>query len=103
LTDLKYEPFRKLIFSYNADGLDLMSKDKNKALEIIAYIISEMADFKRNKLSSSSALIQLFFQSKNRELADLFRGYIKDKQIYSDLIYLDPTNTSIYLDAKENK
>lgn len=101
LTDLRYEPLRKLIFSYYVDGLDMMAENKDKGKENLAYVIQEMAEFKKNKLSGPSVLFTAFFDAKALELAEIFKGYKKYKNVFSDLIYLDPTNTMVYQEAAE--
>lgn len=103
LTNFRYEELRKLIASYYNDGLDMMSKNRDQALENLAYIIQEMADFKRNKIVEQSIIIQAFFEAKSFELAEAFKGYKKYPGVFKDLIYLDPSNTSIYQDAAEGK
>ncbi|MCX7735197.1 MAG: DUF4835 family protein [Candidatus Kapabacteria bacterium] len=102
LTDMRYEEFRKLIFAYYVDGLDRMAFNKETATEALAEIISDMAAFKQNKLSGPSVLLQLFFDTKAQELASIFRGY-KDKKVFNDLIYLDPSNTMLYNEAKDSR
>lgn len=98
LTDLRYHDFRKMIFEYYVDGLDLMASDKSTALENIAETLEDMADFKHKKMVGPSALLQAFFDAKSRELAGLFEGY-KNKTVFDKLIYLDPTNSMLYQDA----
>ncbi len=44
LTDLRYSDFRRLIFSYFVDGLDMMSSNKEVAKANIAKIIDAMAE-----------------------------------------------------------
>lgn len=101
LTDLRYEPLRKLIFSYYVDGLDMMAENKEKATDNLAYVIQEMAEFKRNKLSGPSVLFTAFFDAKALELAQIFKGYKKYKSVFANLIYLDPSNTMVYQEAAE--
>ena len=103
LTDMRFEPLRKLIFSYYVDGLDLMAENKSQAKDNLAYVIQEMANFKRNKLSGPSVLFQAFFDAKSFELAEIFKGYKKYPGVFKDLIYLDPSNTTIYQEAAETK
>jgi hypothetical protein len=100
LTDPRYEPLRILIFEYYFDGLDMMHEDRELAKETLAYIIQEMAEFKRDKLVTPSVIIQAFFESKAPELAEIFKGYKKHPQVFSNLAYLDPTNTQIYDEAQ---
>jgi len=101
LSDLRYETLRKLIFSYYVDGLDMMAENKEKATDNLAYVIQEMADFKRNKLSGPSVLFTAFFDAKSFELAAIFKGYKKYKSVFTNLIYLDPSNTMVYQEAAE--
>jgi hypothetical protein len=103
LTDLRFEPLRKLIFSYYVDGLDLMRKDKDQALKNLVYIFQEMADFKKKKLSGASVLFQAFFDAKALEIAETLKGYTKYPNVFKDLMYLDPTNTQVYLTSQEGK
>jgi len=101
LSDLRYETLRKLIFSYYVDGLDMMAENKEKATDNLAFVIQEMADFKRNKLSGPSVLFTAFFDAKSFELAEIFKGYKKYKNVFTNLIYLDPSNTMVYQEAAE--
>lgn len=101
LTDIRYEPFRRIIFEYYVDGLDNMAKNPEKALDALAEVIADIADFKQNRMTSASALLQVFFYAKSQELASLFRGYKKNRNVFKDLIYLDPTNTSLYEEARD--
>lgn len=103
LTNMRFEDLRKLIASYYLDGLDLMNEDRDGALENLAYIIQEMADYKRNKLVEQSIIFQAFFEAKALELAETFKGYKKHPGVFKNLIYLDPTNTPIYEAASQGK
>ncbi len=100
LTDPTYDPFKTLMFEYYVDGLDQMAVNKEEALGVLAEIISDMAEFKKQKLIRPSMLVSLWFASKFNELATIFKGY-SDDQVFKDLIYLDPTNGSVYLEAQE--
>lgn len=101
LTDIRFEPLRKLIFSYYVDGLDMMSQNRENAIDNLAYVIQEMAEFKRKKLSMPSTLITAFFDAKAEELADIFKGYTKYKSVFQDLKFLDPVNANKYQDAAD--
>ena len=100
LTDMRYEEFRKLIFSYYVDGLDLMYKEPKRAMENLAYVIEKMAEFKNTKMSSGSVLLQIFFDTKSRELAAIFNGY-EDRKVFNYLMQLDPANTIIYQESRD--
>ncbi len=100
LTDPTFDTFKTLMFEYYVDGLDQMAVNKEESLGVLAEIISDMAEFKKQKLVRPSMLVSLWFASKYAELADMFKGY-SDPQVFKDLIYLDPTNSSVYLEAQE--
>ncbi len=102
LTDMRFEDFRKLIFEYYVDGLDSMAYDKQHALTNISRTLEKMKDFKINKTSSRSILIQTFFGTKYQELADLFRGY-DNQDVFRVLREVDPSNTSVYEQARDGK
>lgn len=95
MTDLRYEPLRKLFFEYYYDGLDLMAEDRETALQNIELIIKDMAIFKQEKMVGPSAFLQAWFLAKSNEIAETFKGIMTEK-MYQDLTYLDPTNTQIY-------
>jgi hypothetical protein len=99
LTSLKYEDFRKLTFEYYVDGLDRIAYDKEEALLTIDYILTDMVEFKKS-LTSASVVLQVFFDAKSRELAELFKDY-EDKSVYDKLMYLDPSSSTIYREALE--
>ncbi len=95
LTDLRYEPLRVLFFEYYVDGLDMVAENREEALKSLHEIIDDIADYKRNKMVGPSVLLQAFFDAKAGELAASFKDY-NDKTIYKTLMYLDPSNTTIY-------
>ncbi len=102
LTNMRYDEFRRLVFSYYVDGLDLMAFDKAKAKDNIKDFIYNLALFKKNVLVGSSNLIQLFFESKAQEIATIFNGST-DEDVFKNLKYLDASNTTLYEEAEEGK
>ena len=101
LTDLRYEDLRILFFEYYVDGLDMMAEDKDKGLENLRKIIGDIVDYKQNKMTGPSVLLQVFTDSKAFELGATFEGY-KDQSVFKDLKYIDPSNTTLY-ERHENK
>lgn len=102
LSDMRYEDFRKLVFEYYVDGMDSLATNKQNALANIAQTLSKMKDFKQNKLSARSILMQTFFDSKYQEIADLFRSYDKP-EVFRTLRELDPSNATIYEQARDGR
>lgn len=94
-TDLRYEALRILFFEYYVDGLDLMSEDKATALANLRNVITQIVNFKKEKMVGPSVMLQMFTDTKANELAATFEGY-EDKTVFKDLKYIDPSNTTIY-------
>jgi hypothetical protein len=101
-TDLLYEEFRKLIFSYHFDGLEAVNANKAQGLPLLATVIEQMNQFKKAKVTMRSQFMESFFNSKFQELADLFKGY-QDPELFTNLSQLDPANSSVYQAARENR
>lgn len=100
ITDLRYETFRKLIFDYYFNGMDVIGFDTEKGKQGLAKTIADMAAFKRDKVTTASVLMQAFFDSKSEEIADIFNGY-EDQTVFDNLFFLDPGHARIYQLAKE--
>ncbi|MGA1308148.1 MAG: DUF4835 family protein, partial [Candidatus Kapaibacteriota bacterium] len=101
-TDLLYEEFRKLIFSYHFDGLEAVNANKAQGLPLLATVIEQMNQFKKAKVTMRSQFMESFFNSKFQELADLYKGY-QDPELFTNLSQLDPANSSVYQAARENR
>ncbi len=102
LTDMRFDEFRKLIFSYYVDGLDLAYIEPKRAMENLVWVLEQMAEFKNKKMSSGSVIMDIFFSTKSRELASIFNGY-EDRKVFNYLMDLDPTNTIIYQEARDGE
>lgn len=102
LMDMRYDEVRRLIFAYYVNGLDKIGFDKAKAISELKNILTDMAIYKRDKIISHSLILQVFFETKGNEIASLFNGY-DDNEFFLDLMFLDPSNTIIYTQAKEGK
>jgi len=102
LTDLRYNDFRKLMFDYYYDGLDVIGFDKEKGINNVKNVLNLMADFKEHRIVSASSLIQTFFDSKSEELTGMFNGH-DDEKLFKNLKFLDPSNAILYNEAKEGK
>lgn len=102
LTDVRYDSFRKSVYKYYVTGLDKMEFNRDEAIAAIKGVIDELATFKEKKLVGPSVLMQAFFDTKALELGSVFNGY-EDKTVFSTLRYLDPTNATIYEQAKSGE
>ncbi len=102
IVDLRYSEVRRLMFAYYINGLDIMGFDKEKGKNEIKNILLDMANYKRDKLVTHSVLLQAFFETKAHEIATIFNGE-KDDEFFNELMFLDPSNTMTYIQAKEGK
>ncbi len=98
LVDPLMEDFRKLIFDYHADGVNVYTHDKDAGRLGVEKVLGRMADFKTQKLTRASYLVQMFFDSKQTELCALFKGSNNANVLHS-LQILDPSNMSVYEDC----
>jgi hypothetical protein len=98
LLDRRFEDFRKLMFDYHAEGMDKYAKDKEGARKAIAQILTKMADFKRNKITQRSYLLQLFFDAKQTEICEVFKG-TNNAEVMDAMKFLDLSNTTVYEQA----
>jgi hypothetical protein len=101
LLDARYGELRTLTSAYYLNGLDFLGDKPDEARATIDELLTKFADFK-DKLPNRSALFQLFFDSKFRELAELFRGY-KSEKVWDKLKYNDPSRTIIYEDTRTGR
>jgi hypothetical protein len=99
--DIRYQGLRRLIYDYH-DAIDTYAKDKAAGLTALEAVIHDIAEFKRNKLSNRSVMLQAFFEAKQNELAGLFRGN-KNSPVWADLRYVDPGFTQQYEAARDGR
>ena len=102
LSNARFDEFRRLMFEYYVDGIDMLTSDKEEAIDNIVNTISKMADFKERYVNPSN-LLDSFFYTKSNELAELLNGYSKDPKVFRNLMFLDTPNTSLYEAARDGK
>jgi hypothetical protein len=97
LLNSRYEDFRNGFFEYHWFGLDSLGFSKN-SYNIILNALKKIGNIKKKEVKAFN--IDLFFEAKNAEIADLFLNY-GDKKIYDQLIIYDPSHQRIYEEAKK--
>jgi hypothetical protein len=101
LLDPKYSDFRKAMYDYHYNGLDIMQKQPDDAIATIDSVIDVMLNIKNN-INQTSTLVKLFFDAKYLELAQIFKN-AKNKEIYfKKLILADPSHQATYLEHMKN-
>ena len=89
-----YDMFRKAMFDYHFNGLDMMSKDKKVAKQAIFEVIKDLKAIYDAR--PNAFLLRVFMDSKADEIVDIFSdgprfdtGKLKD-----DLLRISPLNAS---------
>ena len=99
LTNIRFYPLRKFMLNYHYNGLDRLAEFPEAALDSMDTYVSDLVQFK-NTLVASSTIVRVINDTKHREFADIFTGYA-DKKIWDKLMFLDPSNQSVYQEARE--
>lgn len=97
LLNTRYEDFRNGFFEYHWFGLDSLGVSKN-AYTIILNALKKISGIKKKEVKAYN--VDIFFETKNSEIADIFLNY-GDKRIYDQLIIFDPSHQRIYEEAKK--
>ncbi|MFA5403352.1 MAG: DUF4835 family protein [Ignavibacteria bacterium] len=97
LLNPRYEDFRNGFFEYHWFGLDSLGYSKN-SYKIILNALTKMGNIKKKEVKAYN--IDLFFDAKNAEIADIFLNY-GDRRIYDQLMIIDPVHQRIYEEAKK--
>lgn len=101
LLDLRYQGFRRLLFDYH-DAIDQLAQNRVEGQKALAAVLADLANFKREKISNRSVIMQAFFDAKHMEIADVFRG-VNDETLWANLRFLDPGNTQVYEAARSGR
>lgn len=94
LLDGRLEPLRRAYFTYHYRGLDHFVQEPEEARRAALDVLSALDEL-ASDVSRQYAL-DLFFNTKSRELAALFTGAPNDNQAYAILSRVDPSNLSDY-------
>jgi hypothetical protein len=90
----RLEPFRRLLFAYHVDGLEQLTHNRSAALATLDSLLTSLLQFKET-LSTPSLALQLFFDAKYQEIAELFRGW-DSPTLLPRLRALDPKHGTDY-------
>jgi hypothetical protein len=98
LTDMRFNPFRKFIYDYHYNGLDLLADNRTAALDSINNHLSELV-LAIDKIVEPSVILRVLNDAKNIEYAELFTGY-GDQVVWRKLLAIDPGHKSVYETAR---
>jgi hypothetical protein len=96
LTNDRYLPVRKSLYTYHISGLDLMHKDVDKGRDEVYKSLENFQELTR--IYPNSMLVKVFFNAKYKELIEIFKGAPTAEQIKAIelLSKMDPANKSFY-------
>lgn len=89
---------REAFYGYHYKGLDLLTRNKSKALENILKAVESIGNFQK-KINERMILIKTFFDTKYLELCELYLDS-KDPEIYTKLGTYDPAHLKNYEEYK---
>ncbi len=94
LLDSRLEPLRMAYFTYHYQGLDHFVLETEEARDAALGALNALAELSRDV--SRQYAIDLFFNTKSRELTALFLDSPMDGEAYNVLSSVDPSNLSDY-------
>jgi hypothetical protein len=98
LTNMKYDSFHSAFNNYHYDGIDLLATEPKKAQDNILNALESINDV-RNRQGRNSVTVKQFFDTKFREIAEVFQTY-PDRSVYDRLSNYDEEHRSTYQEAK---
>lgn len=94
LLDPEMRPLRRAYFGYHFSGLDHFIDEPEEAQESVLEVLDELQDLAQD--ASRRYALDLFFDTKYRELVSVFEDSNYGSQAYSLLMSADPSNSSEY-------
>ncbi|MBK8552854.1 MAG: DUF4835 family protein [Ignavibacteria bacterium] len=98
ILDVRSDGFRKAYFEYMWTGLDSLALNKTHAYKNILDALDAIGAIKKKEVRSFN--IDIFFDSKANEIAEVFLNY-GDRRVYDRLMNIDRSHQSIYEEAKK--
>lgn len=98
-----YSDFRKCMYSYHRNGLDLMSQRAEEGRANIATSLRDLQKVFRKR--PSTYILQMFFDAKSDELVKVFSKSFPDERsrVLTILNEIDPSNGSRYAKIEESE
>ncbi|MDP2207220.1 MAG: DUF4835 family protein [Bacteroidota bacterium] len=94
----KNKIIREAYYVYHYKGLDLLTRNKSKALENVTKAVESIGNFQK-KNNERIFLVKAFFDTKYLELCELYLDS-KDPEIYNKLGTYDPAHQKNYEEYK---
>lgn len=89
-----FEPYRKALYQYHLEGLDLMSEDTKAGKEKIITSIKTLSQL--NNIRPNALLTRTFFDAKSDEIVSIFTGgpATSNTELITILSKISPLNSS---------
>jgi hypothetical protein len=89
-----YDMFRKAMFDYHLNGLDMMSKDKKVAKQAVFDVVKTLKTIYDSR--PNAFLLRVFMDSKADEIVDIFSDgpRFDTSKLKDDLLRISPLNAS---------
>lgn len=97
LLSVRFDGYRKGLFEYEWMGIDSMSINKRAGFKNVLSALERIDQVRKSEIKSYN--IDIFYDAKNKEIANLFIDY-GDRAIYDKIIKFDPSHRSIYEDSQ---
>lgn len=103
ITNKSYADYRKCMYNYHRNGLDLMSERVEEGRANIAESLRDLQKVFRRR--PSTYILQMFFDSKATELVNVFSKSYPDERnrVMTILNEIDPSNGSKYKKITESE
>ena len=91
-----FQPLRETMFTYHRKGLDVMYDNMETGRAAVLQAINNINEVHKNRPGSFN--VQVFFESKNQEIVNIFKGATTEEktQVLQILGTVDAANTTIY-------
>ncbi len=92
----RVRPMRQALYEYYIQSLDKMSEDIDKSKAIMVSSLSTIQQVHASYPNSSA--VQMFADSKRKEIVEIFKGSSKGQQnkVYDIMVKIDPAQSSEY-------
>ncbi len=101
ILNARFAPVRSASYIYHFTGLDSLATAPDQAYRNILEAIRMIGDVKRTA-DARNQIIRVFFDTKYKELAELFVGY-PDPKVFFDLATIDPTHQTTYEEYRKKQ
>ena len=91
-----FQPLRETMYNYHRKGLDVMYDNVETGRAAVLQAINNINEVHKNRPASFN--VQVFFESKNQEIVNIFQAAPNEEknQVIQILGTIDPANTTIY-------